>query len=142
MRIVRLKIGNFRGIKNAELHFAGHTLLIGGNNVGKSTVCEALDLVLGPDRISKFPPVEEFDFYNGEYLDVDGETAIPARIEVILTDLTSDVELACPTHMEFWSVPERRLLGEGEADQANPPDVVRCLRLETVARYNKEEDEF
>ena len=142
MRITRLKIENFRGISQAELHFSGHTLLIGANNVGKSTICEALDLVLGPDRISKFPPVEEFDFYNGEYLAADGETIIPARIEVVLTDLTNEVELTCPTHTEFWHVTENRLLGEGEADQANPPNAVRCLRLETIAHYDKEEDEF
>jgi putative ATP-dependent endonuclease of OLD family len=49
MRVSRLSIENFRGIAKAVLHFSGHTLLIGGNNVGKSTICEALDLVLGPD---------------------------------------------------------------------------------------------
>ncbi len=142
MQISRLSIEHFRGIDKADLHFSGHTLLIGGNNVGKSTVCEALDLVLGPDRLSRFPPIEEFDFYNAEYLGADGETTIPARIEAVLIDLTNEVELACPTHTEFWHVPECRLLGVGEADHANPPDVVRCLRLETIARYDKEEDEF
>jgi len=69
----------------AELHFSGHTLLIGGNNVGKSTVCEALDLVLGPDRLYRKPPVEEFDFRNATYLAEDRVTPVPIRIEVILT---------------------------------------------------------
>lgn len=142
MRVTRLTIERFRGIKSATLHFDGHTLLVGMNNVGKSTICEALDLVMGPDRLTKFPPVEEFDFYNAEYLEEDGETATPARVEVVLTDLTPEVELACPTHIEVWHTGERRLLAEGEADQANPPLAVRCLRLETVARYNREEDEF
>jgi predicted ATP-dependent endonuclease of OLD family len=50
MKVARLSISNFRGIKNAEFHFNGHALLVGPNNVGKSTVCEALDLVL--DRIA------------------------------------------------------------------------------------------
>src|SRR5713101_3012690 len=126
LRVVQLNIENFRGIESAMLKFDGHALLIGPNNVGKSTICEALDLVLGPDRLSKFPPVEEFDFYNAGYLAADGETSIPARIEVVLIDLTDALELACPTHTEFWHVVERRLLGEGEADHANPPDVVRC----------------
>lgn len=48
MRVIKLKINNFRGIKSADLEFDGHTLLVGGNNVGKSTICDALDLVLGP----------------------------------------------------------------------------------------------
>lgn len=51
MRVRRLNIANFRGIFHGEVDFAGHTLLVGGNNVGKSTVCEALDLVLGPERL-------------------------------------------------------------------------------------------
>ena len=80
MRVSRLSIENFRGIAKAVLHFSGHTLLIGGNNVGKSTICEALDLVLGPDRLNRTPPVEEFDFRNGNYLADDGETAVPLRI--------------------------------------------------------------
>src|SRR5260370_36455652 len=111
MKVVRLKIRNFRSIKTAEVHFDGHCLIVGPNNVGKSTICEALDLVLGPDRISKFPPVEEFDFYNGEYLAADGETIIPMRIEVVLIDLTDEVELACLTPTAFWHLTENRLLG-------------------------------
>lgn len=39
MKVVRLTIDNFRGIKSAELFFEGHTLLVGTNNVGKSTIC-------------------------------------------------------------------------------------------------------
>lgn len=142
MKVQRLTIQRFRGIKEAMFHFDGHTLLIGANNVGKSTVCEALDLVLGPDRLNRFPAVQEFDFYNAEYLSADGETPIPAKIEIILTELTSEIERACPTHLEFWYPGEQRLLVEGEADLANFPNAVRCLRLQTVALYNKDEDEF
>lgn len=147
MKVVRLKVANFRTIKSAELHFDGHCLIIGPNNVGKSTVCEALDLVLGPDRISRFPPVEEFDFHNAQYLiasEVEGEepTIIPIRIEAILTDINPEVENRCGQHLEFWNTVEKRLLKEGEVDQANLPLVVSCLRLETRAVYNPEEDEF
>jgi len=53
MRVAQLEIENFCGIKKVELHFSGHTLVIGGNNVGKSTICAALDLVLGPDRLNR-----------------------------------------------------------------------------------------
>ena len=56
MKVVRLTISNFRGIKSAELLFDGHTLMVGTNNVGKSTLCEALDLVLGPD----IPIIKDF----------------------------------------------------------------------------------
>ncbi len=147
MKIVRLTISNFRGIKQAEFHFDGHTLLVGQNNVGKSTICEALDLVLGPDRASRFPPVEEFDFHNAQYLaapEKKGEqpTTIPIRIEVVMVDLNAEIENRCGTHTEFWNAAEKRLLKEGEVDQANLPEVVTCLRLETIANYSIEEDEF
>ena len=147
MKVARIKIANFRSIKSAELYFDGHSLIVGPNNVGKSTICEALDLVLGPDRISRFPPVEEFDFHNAQYIvasDVDNEepTAVPIRIEVVLTDINSEVENRCGQHIEFWNTVEKRLLSEGEVDQAIPPLVVSCLRLETLAVYNPEEDEF
>lgn len=147
MKVVSLKINNFRGIKSAELKFDGHCLIVGPNNVGKSTICEALDLVLGPGRISKFPPVEEFDFHNAIYLipsAAEGEepATVPIHIEVVLIDINADVENRCGQHLEFWNTVEKRLLNEGEVDQANPPLVVTCLRLETQAIYNLEEDEF
>jgi putative ATP-dependent endonuclease of OLD family len=66
MKVVRLTIDNFRGIQHAELLFDGHTLFVGSNNVGKSTVCEALELALSPDRLNRNPPIDEFDFYNGQ----------------------------------------------------------------------------
>lgn len=50
MRVLQLKIENFRGIKSTGLSFDGHTLLVSGNSVGKSTACDAVDLVLGLDQ--------------------------------------------------------------------------------------------
>ena len=142
MRVSRLSIENFRGIAKAELYFTGHMLLIGGNNVGKSTICEALDLALGPDRLNRTPPVEEFDFHNANYLAEDGETPIPIRIEVVLTDLTEDIRNLCAHNLEFWHKTEKRLLTEGEADLIDHPDVEFCLRIVTVAHYDVEEDQF
>ena len=68
MKISRLTIENFRGIASAALLFPDHVLLIGDNNTGKSTVLEAIDLVLGPDRLNRRPPVDEHDFHLGAYL--------------------------------------------------------------------------
>lgn len=70
MKISRLKIRNFRGIKSADLLFPDHVVLIGDNNTGKSTILEAIDLVLGPDRLSRRPPIDEHDFYVGRYFSV------------------------------------------------------------------------
>jgi len=68
LKVSKLSIANFRGIKSAKLIFPDHAVLIGDNNTGKSTVLEAIDLVLGPDRLNRRPPVDEHDFHLGKYL--------------------------------------------------------------------------
>jgi hypothetical protein len=45
MRPTRLKLGRFKIVEQAELQLAPVTLLIGGNNAGKSTVLQALTLM-------------------------------------------------------------------------------------------------
>lgn len=147
MKVVRLAIANFRGIKSAELLFDGHTLMVGTNNVGKSTICEALDLVLGPDRLNRFPPIDEFDFYNAIYLapsTVEGETpqSVPLRIEAVVIELCEEINNKCGGNVEFWHLKDQRILGPGELEAANPPDVVPCLRIETLGKYDPDEDEF
>jgi len=42
MRIRRLELANFRSVAEGEVLFPGHTVIVGGNSVGKSTLCEAL----------------------------------------------------------------------------------------------------
>ena len=86
MRIRRLKLSNFRSVAEGEVVFPGHTVIIGGNSVGKSTICEALDLLLGPDRLSRSTPIDEHDFFQRRYLDADG-APILIELEVVLTDL-------------------------------------------------------
>jgi putative ATP-dependent endonuclease of OLD family len=140
MKVSLLKIRNFRGIKTADLHFSGHTLMVGGNNVGKSTICEALDLVLGPDRLNRFPPVQEYDFYNATYINEKKES-LPIIIEVVLTRLSDEILRRCDTHLEYWHSSDNRLITEGEIDKVDEL-AESCLRLRLEAAYVPEEDEF
>jgi hypothetical protein len=76
VKVSHLEIENFRGVKKASLLLPDHAVLIGDNNTGKSTVLEALDLVLGPDRLSRQSPIDEHDFHEGMYLapaELDGQ---------------------------------------------------------------------
>ena len=141
MKVSFLKIQNFRGIKAAELHLEDHTLFVGKNNVGKSTVCEALDLLLGPDRLSKHSPIDEYDFYNGLYLTEEGQP-IPILIEAVLTDLSEKAKNTFGGHLEFWNTAEKRLLDIGEIEQTDVVGVEPCLRLLLRGEYDPEEDEF
>lgn len=141
MYVAQLTIENFRGVRKATIEFDGHTLLIGQNNVGKSTVFEALELGLGPDRQARFPVVEEYDFYNAAYLN-EHEEPIPIRIEILLVGVTQTVQRACFNHLERWDPKTRTVLGQGDLANVDGEGRVWCLRLLTIARYNKEDDEF
>ncbi|MEO7344493.1 MAG: AAA family ATPase, partial [Methylotenera sp.] len=68
MQVARLEINNFRGIQSADIFLTKHSVLLGDNNTGKTTILEALDLVLGPDRLSRGTVIDEHDFFLGKYL--------------------------------------------------------------------------
>ena len=133
---------NFRSVASGEILFPGHTAVIGGNSVGKSTMCEALDLCLGPDRLSRSNPVNEHDFYQRRYIDADN-TPIAIGLEVVITDLTADLETKFRAHREYWNTETNSLLDENaEPEDTEPDNVIPALRLKFEGLYDKEEDEF
>ena len=142
MRIRRLKLANFRSVAEGRVTFPGHTVIIGGNSVGKSTLCEALDLLLGPDRLSRRSPIDEHDFFGRRYLDEDG-VPIPIELEVVLTDLTDAVLTRFRTHREYWNTATAELLDEtATPEDVDSDDVVPALRIKFEGVYDIEEDEF
>ncbi len=76
MKVVKLDIENFRGIRNGSVRFKDHTVLIGPNNSGKTTIIEALALVLGRDRLMR--NLTEHDFFGSA-------PEAPHRIKIIAT---------------------------------------------------------
>ena len=142
MRIRRLKLSHFRSVAEGEVVFPGHTVIIGGNSVGKSTICEALDLLLGPDRLSRSTPIDEHDFFQRRYLDADG-APILIKLEVVLTDLVDDVLTKFRMHLEYWNTATDSLLDETSApEDVDNDDVVPALRIKFEGAYDIEEDEF
>ena len=75
MKVVLLKIENYRGIRHGQIHFRDHTVMIGPNNSGKTTIIEALALVLGRDRLVR--NLTEHDFF--------GSNPPADRIRIIAT---------------------------------------------------------
>ena len=51
MYIDSIEIKNFRGIKKGKIRFGKHSVIIGPNNCGKTTIIEALALLLGRDQM-------------------------------------------------------------------------------------------
>ena len=138
MEIARLKIENFRGIKKSELFFNSHTVLVGDNNVGKSTVLEAIDLTLGPDRLSKYPIIDEHDFYAGEYLLADKSVEI--NIETVIIKLSEEQMRHFHTNIEWWNLKSKSFVNE--AGKTGDKNVVAALRVAFKGYYDKEEDDF
>lgn len=142
MQVRRLTIENFRGVASGVVHFSGHSLLVGGNNIGKSTVCEALDLVLGPERMGRRPVVDEHDFHCGRYVGEDG-TPMPIRIEAVLTDLSEEAQLKFHLHLRRWDKKKsdfaEEAAGPGAGDGA---DTTWCLPIVFLGQYHKPDDDF
>ena len=117
MRVARVQIENFRGIRSATLHFAGTTVLLGDNNTGKSTVFEAIELAIGADRLARHQVIDEHDFFGGAYKAAGDQPAPQIVIEVVIADLDAEHCQRFRANLEFWREADNRLLGAGEARQ-------------------------
>jgi putative ATP-dependent endonuclease of the OLD family len=70
LRIVRLEINRFRSIRSAILYPGVNNVFLGPNNIGKTTILEALNLLLNPEIGSRGSVVDENDFYCRDYRSV------------------------------------------------------------------------
>jgi len=116
---------------------------VGGNNIGKSTVCEALDLVLGPERLFRRPVIDEHDFHKGSYLDDNGEP-IEIVIRALLIDLSEEAERRFHRHLRRWNDVDGQFLDdEVEGPEAADGDgAVWALPVVFIGRYEPDEDDF
>jgi putative ATP-dependent endonuclease of the OLD family len=141
MKIAQVRVANFRGIRSGQVQLSGHSVLVGDNNVGKSTLLEAIDLVMGPERLSRRPVVDEHDFYAGCYLDEAG-VPIPIEVEVIVVDLSEEQQRHFREHLEWWNSAEKKLLTGPPAVGTDIDDVDYALRIFFRGSYDPEEDDF
>jgi putative ATP-dependent endonuclease of OLD family len=142
MYIARVRVKRFRGIKEAEIHMNGHTVFVGDNNAGKSTVLEAIDLVLGPERLSRRPVVDEHDFYAGDYVDTVKKVVHPIQVEVVVADLNEEQRLHFREHLEWWNAQTNQLLDGPPVDGVDAEHVSAALRVFFNGWYDNEEDDF
>ena len=164
MRVARVRIENFRGIKQADLVFPKHGVLIGDNNTGKTTILEALDLVLGPDRLNRQPAIDEHDFFRGIYAKApdappengDAELAHPPEpghdiaealtpkiaIEATIADLTEEQKGKFGDYIEFWDSTTDKFYDAPEPAGVDAASITEALRVTFHGWYDKEEDDF
>lgn len=167
MRICRIEINNFRGIKKAIILLPIHAVMIGDNNTGKTTILEALDLTLGPDRLNRFPPIDEHDFYQGSYLpkkegsvdndenvtgvEVDSEVeTVPVEqqkaplieIEVVIVDLSNEQQARFGSYIEYWNTENDTIYEEPILEGIDCEHIDEALRVTFRGKYDEEEDDF
>jgi putative ATP-dependent endonuclease of OLD family len=141
MRIAKIMIERYRGIKECEIFLSGRTVLVGDNNIGKSTILEAIDLVLGPERLSRSPVIDEHDFYAGEYLDKEGNP-VEINIEVIIVDLSDEQQRYFRNHLEWWDNENNLLIDGPPPESTDRESVVAAIRLGFKGKYDADEDDF
>ena len=167
MRVVCIKINNFRGVKHSSLLLPHHGVLIGDNNVGKTTILEALDLVLGPDRLHRQPVIDEHDFFRGRYTlkpqmtmadspvegttanrtealpDIEADEQAPRiEIEVIIADLNGEQKNKFGDYIEFWDTKTNQLYDKADPKGVDASTISEVLRVTFIGLYDKEEDDF
>lgn len=160
MKISRLIISNFRGVRQGNVLFPDHAVLIGDNNIGKTTVLEALDLTLGPDRLNRVPPIDEHDFYLGQYLlpptakpeandAVDGNadaaavmTAPEITIEATISDLSAEQTARFADYIEFWDTNANAIAPAATLLDVDGQQIKEAIRVTFKGRYDLEDDDF
>jgi putative ATP-dependent endonuclease of OLD family len=141
MQLREIKINNFRGIKQAAILLADQSsVFIGDNNAGKSTVLEAIDLVLGPDRLSRMPVINEHDFFEGIY--IDQGVPVPIIIEITIGSLSSEQKRKFMNNIEFWDHETSTLIDSQPLEDIDGLSVEEIIRVAFVGTYDIEEDDF
>ena len=144
-------------------------MLIGDNNTGKTTILEAIDLALGPDRLNRFPPIDEHDFFEGKYTSPpkedaeqdDDNAAVPVQqpgddagadgkpgpppqieIEVTITGLSEEQRAKFGDYAEWWDKDANQFYDEPNPAGVDAASVVQALRVTFIGRYDPKEDDF
>jgi putative ATP-dependent endonuclease of the OLD family len=146
MKIVDLKIRNFRCIK--ELHFCPsvHNVFLGPNNVGKTAILEAMNLLLNPEVSVYSHAIDENDFhdrrYRSEPSDAAQLTAPTIRVEAVLSDLTQDDQDHFRDHLVPWNHETSRVVESSEEGTDPFAGAQVGIRVFFEGWYSEEDDAF
>ncbi|MCJ7812155.1 ATP-binding protein [bacterium] len=165
MQIVSIKIRNFRCIKTSEIFPDRHNVLLGPNNSGKTTVLEALNLLLNPEMSFRINAIDENDFFQRSYQSdeahenaqekenqntqeteetvSDETTGNPTiYIEAVLSELSTEDETKFNDVLVPWDSENESVIEE--TDEGTDPFVnaQTAIRVFFEGWYNEEEDEF
>ena len=133
MQVSQIQIENFRGIKSGTVRFRQHTVLIGANNCGKTTILDALTLVVGQERLAR--RLTEHDFYGS-----DPQSADRIRITATVTGFNPNDPHSHPNWFrEGRSVPKwfDLLSGDVLPERTANNQLLAC-QIGFAARFDRE----
>jgi len=161
MNIVRIAIKNFRSIHSCIINPQETNVFLGPNNIGKTTILEALNFVLNPQITYKSDIIDENDFYNRVYqtisyttrdeeeLDEEHEQVENEEnsnpiiyIELVLSNLSTEDEDIFRDHLVPWDNEGLEVVEttqEGEDPFANADTAIRVFFR---SWYDELEDDF
>lgn len=105
MHIRRLTIERYRGIRHLELSPGLRTVILGPQNAGKSSVLEALDLLLHHGYGRRRPDPTEIDYFERDPTD-------GFEIEAVIGGLSKGFAAEVAPHLEGWSSRDEELVAE------------------------------
>ena len=133
MKLSMLEIDGFRGVSKAKVLFQEHTVLIGSNSIGKTSLVEAIALILGRDRMVR--NLTEHDFF--------GSNPGPVTRIIIRATLTGFEPEDISAHTD-WFRAERGTpvwldfdTGEVHGEMRTDGDLLAC-QIEFAARFDRE----
>lgn len=159
MRIVNVKIQNFRTVKNLIFSPKKENVFIGPNNIGKTAIVEAINLALNPEFSGRQSAIDENDFYKRQYKiekanvpnqqDADEKAEPEFEYPNILIDLVlapildSEDETAFVKYFVAWDDNTKTVHTEFE-DGVDPfiDGRQKAIWISFQAMYDPTEDEF
>jgi putative ATP-dependent endonuclease of the OLD family len=125
MRIRLLTILRYRGLRDFSIQPGARTVLIGPNNTGKSTVLEALDLLLHPGLGRPRPSPTELDYFGRT-------TSDGFEIEAVMSDLSEEFIAEARDHLEGWNTETHQVVPEPDGPRVIPAVRVRVVGSEDL----------
>lgn len=151
MRILKIDIKNFRAIQDCSILPKKFNVFLGTNNIGKTTIVEAINILLNPEYSYGSNVIDENDFHNrsyhktkettpeGQEIEKDGNRI---SIEAVLGPITEEEDiLKFDGHIIPWDENNKRII-ENSTDDPYTDGIINSIRVRFEALYSYEDDEF
>ena len=145
LKVSRVIIENFRGIRSASILLGEHSVLVGANNCGKTAFIEAIALALGRERM--LSRIGDFDFHEGFYA-VEDPLTKTFKIKIVLTGFDGNeptrhvnwFNLKTGTTAAWWDGVSGQKITDSELGIAQ--DLPLAVEIGCIGYYDPDEADY